>query len=58
MIDYYTMFIISCTIVFLIGTGQIIKDILLDYLYLDIEEDEDIEEDTEDDEILLDMLYD
>ncbi len=51
MIDYYTMFVIFCTIVFLIGTGKIIKDILLDYLYLDIEEDEDTEEDE-------DMLYD
>lgn len=57
MIDNYTMFVIFstlCIIIFLIGTGKIIKDILLDYLYSDIEEDED----TEEDEMLLDMLYD
>ena len=58
MIDNYTIFVIfstCCIIALLLGFISMIKDMYIDYMYIDIEE---IEGDTEENEILLDMLYD
>ena len=60
MIDNYTVFIIfstCCIIALLLGFISMIRDIYIDYMYIDIEDETEDIEDAEN-EILLDMLYD